>query len=78
MKLYNLQDLLKAYGTKKALAAALGCHPAQITRWRGNLPDTRQIKVMRMLDADRGMKIKVNRIEAIRLGREAEREQGNG
>lgn len=69
--LYDLRDLIKTYGNKTGLAKALNVHPVTIGRWGDNIPDTSQVKVMRLLDADPSMKRRHNRIRAIRIGNEA-------
>ena len=66
-----LDDIIELFGgEKQGLAKALGIDPSGITRWGSVIPDGHQMRIWRILKADRSLLIKYNKIKKARKGAE--------
>lgn len=72
MEELRLDDIIEVFGGQKQnLAKALGIDPSGVTRWGDAIPDSHQMRIWRILKADRALLIKYNRI--LRQRKEAEK-----
>ena len=68
----RLDEIIEVFGGKKQdVAKALGINPSGVTRWGDTIPDSHQMRIWRLLKADRALLIRYNKI--VKQRKEAEK-----
>ena len=69
--IYEFDDILRLYRSKRGIADALQIHPAQITRWGTEIPGVKQFEIMHILEKDKALDREYKFIVRERLRRAA-------
>ena len=71
MEEYELNDMVKLFGSKKAFGEAIGVYPSNVTHWGDTIPDLQKLKIWRLFKSDRSLMIRHTKI--VNARKEAEK-----